>query len=227
MGEMFVDFLTGPNVALARFDFLYLAGNHHHENASLAIDRLQPGRTVVVPNRQWADVLAQEWAGPVIPLQREAFVAGSFDTEKLTCFANDIPDGFELCDVDLAHVAKFAEELEPELVSYFDSHQDFIDRGAGVGIVHNGAFVSGASVAAVGNGKAEFEIHTAPAFRRRGFARAVGAALILSCLKKRLQPCWDAANHESSKLAVQLGFVSSGQYHAYRLGDRHADVRAR
>ncbi|MBW4622041.1 MAG: GNAT family N-acetyltransferase [Cyanosarcina radialis HA8281-LM2] len=56
-------------------------------------------------------------------------------------------------------------------------------------------------------------------FRRRGLARAVAAAMVLYCLDRGLEPCWDAANEPSSALARQLGFRSMGKYEALNLPD--------
>ena len=58
------------------------------------------------------------------------------------------------------------------------SHEEFMTRGVGLGILHQGRFVAGASSAAVGGGRLEIEIQTHRQFRRRGLARAVAAALI-------------------------------------------------
>jgi predicted GNAT family acetyltransferase len=119
--------------------------------------------------------------------------------------------------VRLEEVAQFATDLDPALVHNFRSHEEFITRGVGLGILHQGTFVSGASSAAVGGGRLEIEIQTHRQFRRRGLARALSAALILYCLEHGLEPCWDAANESSSALAQQLGFHSTGKYEAYRL----------
>src|SRR5262249_52737178 len=119
--------------------------------------------------------------------------------------------------VCLAEVMQFATDLDPALVYNFRSHEEFMTRGVGLGILHQGMFVSGASSAAVGGGKVEIEIQTHRQFRRRGLARTVAAALILYCLERGLEPCWDAANRLSAALARQLGFHSTGTYEAYRL----------
>ncbi|NJM87328.1 MAG: GNAT family N-acetyltransferase [Hydrococcus sp. RU_2_2] len=73
------------------------------------------------------------------------------------------------------------------MVYNFRSHEDFINRGVALGILHQGRFVSGASTAAVGGGKVEIDIQTHDRFRRRGLARAVAAALILYCLDRGLR----------------------------------------
>jgi len=148
---------------------------------------------------------------------REAFQADKFDVDKLRQFCQALPSGFELRQVRLEEVPQFATDLAPALVYNFRSPEEFMSRGIGLGILHQGMFVSGASSAAVGGGRVEIEIQTHRQFRRRGLARAIAAALILYCLEHGLEPCWDAANEPSSALARQLGFHSTGKYEAYRL----------
>ena len=149
--------------------------------------------------------------------RREAFQVGQFDVDKLRAFCQALPSGFELRRVRLEEVTQFATDLAPALIYNFRSHEEFITRGVGIGILHQGKFVSGVSSAAVGGGKFEIEIQTQPQFRRRGLARAVAAALIVYCLEHGIEPCWDAANEPSSALARQLGFHPNGKYEAYRL----------
>jgi GNAT superfamily N-acetyltransferase len=148
---------------------------------------------------------------------REAFQAEQFDIDKLRRFCQALPSGFVLRQVRREEVTQFAMDLDPALVYNFRSHEEFITRGVGLGILHQGTFVCGASSAAVGGGKVEIELQTHRQFRRRGLARAVAAALILYCLEHGIEPCWDAANEPSAALARQLGFHSTGKYEAYRL----------
>ena len=64
-------------------------------------------------------------------------------------------------------------------------------------------------------GKAEIEVETSPYYRRCGLATVVSAALVLECLERGLEPCWDAANPASAGLARKLGLESVGCYNAY------------
>jgi len=217
MGRLFADAQEEPCVALAVLDFHFLVGDPLHANAPLLFKLLQPGNVVIAPTPAWQRLVAATYPNALTVYRREAFQAEQFDVDKLRGFSQTLPGGFELRQVRLEEVAQFATDLERALTYNFRTHQEFITRGVGMGILHQGRFVAGVSSAAVGGGKFEIEIQTHPQFRRRGLARAVAAALILYCLEHGIEACWDAANEPSAALARQLGFHSTGKYDAYRL----------
>jgi GNAT superfamily N-acetyltransferase len=217
MGKVLADSRQEPCVALAVLDFHFLAGDPLHEHASPLFKLLQPGNVLIAPTPAWQHLVAATYPGELAVYHREAFQAAKFEIDKLRRFCRTLPSGFELRQVRLEEVTQFITDLDPALVYNFRSHEEFITRGVGLGVRHQGRFVSGASSAAVGGGRLEIEIQTHREFRRRGLARAVAAALILHCLEHGIEPCWDAANEPSSALARQLGFRSTGKYEAYRL----------
>jgi GNAT superfamily N-acetyltransferase len=217
MGRVFADSQEEPRVALAVLDFHCLAGDPLHEHALLLFRQLQPGDVVIAPTPAWQHLVAATYPSKLAVYHREAFQAEQFDVDKLRRFCQALPSGFTLRQVRLEEVTQFATDLDPALIYNFRSHEEFITRGVGLGILHQGRFVSGASSAVVGGRRLEIEIQTHRQFRRRGLARAVAAALIVYCLEHGLEPCWDAANEPSSGLARQLGFYSTGKYEAYRL----------
>jgi RimJ/RimL family protein N-acetyltransferase len=217
MGRVLADAREEPSVARAVLDFHLLAGDPHHANATLLFESLKPGNTIVAPTPAWRQRVAATYPNALTVYRREAFQAEQFDTDRLRRFIHALPGGFELRQVRPEEVAQFATDLDRALIYNFRSPEEFITRGVGMGILHQGRFVSGASYAAVGGRKFEIEIQTQPQFRRRGLARAVAAALILYGLEHRMEACWDAANEPSSALARQLGFYPTGKYDAYRL----------
>src|SRR5215831_1800504 len=217
MGRVFADAQEEPSVALAVLDFHFLAGDPLHANAPLLFKLLRPGNVVIAHTRAWQHLVVATYPDALTVYRREAFQAEQFDVDQLRRFCQALPGGFELRQVRLEEVAQFATDLAPALIYNFRSHEEFITRGVGMGILHQGRFVSGVSSAAVGGGKFEIEIQTHLQFRRRGLARAVAAALILYCLEHGIEACWDAANEPSAALARQLGFRSTGKYESYRL----------
>jgi len=217
MGSVFADAREEPCVSLAVLDFHFLAGDPLHANAPLLFKLLQPGNVVIAPTPAWRHLITATYPNALTVYRREAFHAEQFDIDRLRRFCQALPVGFELRRVRPEEVAQFATDLGRSLIYNFRSHEEFITRGVGMGILHQGRFVSGVSSAAVGGGKFEIEIQTHPQFRRRGLARAVASALILYGLEHGIKPCWDAANEPSAALARQLGFHSTGKYEAYRL----------
>jgi GNAT superfamily N-acetyltransferase len=217
MGKVVADSDAAPQLALAVLDFHFLAGDPDHANAVLLVPLLQPGMVMITPTPAWQRWLAASYGGELALYHREAFQAGTFDRALLQRLAQSLPADFALSQIGLADVPQLVADLHAALVYNFPSHEAFITTSIGLRVLHQGRYVAAGTAAAIGGGKAEFEIQTHPQFRRRGLARAVGAALILMCLKRGLEPCWDAANAPSSALARQLGFRSTGTYDAFRL----------
>src|SRR5215469_430977 len=217
MGRVFADAQAEPCMALAVLDFHLLAGDPLHANAPLLFRQLQPGNVVTAPTPAWRQQVAATYQGALTVYHREAFQAEQFDLDRLRRFCQALPGGYELRQVRPEEVAQFATDQDRALIYNFRSHEEFITRGVGMGVLHQGRFVSGACSAAIGGGKFEIEIQTHRQFRRRGLARAVEAALIPYGLEHGMEACWDAANEPASALARQLGFHSTGKYEAYRL----------
>lgn len=217
MGKAFADSPSEPHVALGVLDFHFLAGDPLNENALPLIQFLKPGAIVITPTSDWQCLLTNSCPGELGLYPREAFEVREFNVDELRQFCQDLPPAYELRPVRTGEVEKFGSDLAPALVSNFRSPNEFISRGIGFGLLHQQTFVAGASSGAISKEKLEIEVQTRPEFRRRGFATAVAAALILYCLDHGLEPCWDAANEASSGLARKLGFRSSGKYDAYVL----------
>jgi RimJ/RimL family protein N-acetyltransferase len=217
MGVAIADSDDEPAVALAIIDFYLLAGDPGHAAADHLLRRLRPGAVVVAPSPGWQRLMEATYPGPVVPYPREAFEPADLNREQLRRLRDALPDEFVLQRIGLADVPRFAADLDAALVYNFESLEEFIARGVGFGIVHDGIFVAGASSAAIGGGRLEIEVQTRPDFRRRGLAAAAAAALILYALEHDIEPCWDAANEPSAGLARKLGYRSTGAYAAHVL----------
>ncbi len=223
IGRVFADSQENPNVALAILNLQFLAGDPFHKCAPLLFDLLHTKEWLITPTPDWEQVVSTSYSGKLEVYQWEAFQAEEFDINKLGRFISELPDGFELRKVSLEDVKQFIE-LSPAFIGSYASPEEFIAKGIGMGIFHEGRFISGTSSSPLTGGKLEFEIQTHIHFRRRGFARIVAAALILYCLENGIEPCWDAANESSSALARQLGFCSTGKYNAFWLPQLDAQI---
>src|SRR5215510_16297056 len=153
MGRVFADAQAEPQVALAVLDFHLLAGDPLHANVPLLFKQLRPGNVVIAPTPAWRQLVAATYPDAMAVYRREAFQVEQFNIDKLRRFCQAVPGGFELRQVRLEELPQFATDLDRALIYNFRSHEEFITRAVGMGILHQGRFVSGAAAAAVGGGK--------------------------------------------------------------------------
>jgi len=232
MGTVFADGAGQPTMALIELDFYLLGGDAPVGNAGRALRYLVGGnarvvdaeRTLreielpasIIAGSSWEPLLRCVWGDALLTRTRVAFSPGDWDRRRLRAFGDALPDGMAVRRIGSRDARGF-EELAESLVYNFDSLDDFVKRGVGFGIEHEGRFISGCSSFAISSHSLEFEIQTHPDYRRRGFATATAAALIEYCLDQGLEPCWDAHNSMSAALATRLGFVDPTPYTAYEL----------
>lgn len=206
--------------------FAWLAGEHDDPRAVELIRLLNPGITVIPPDRGWRDLVTEHVSYEVSPTRREAFEDAPFDLGKLLHFTARLPKPFAVRRIEPTDVESWARDVSPFLTSGYCGADDFARRGLGFGVAQEEEgkprrWVAGVSAAAPpADGKVEFEVQTHPDFRRRGFATAASAAMILYCRESKLEPCWDAANEESSALARSLGFMSICYYLAFHIDEK-------
>jgi GNAT superfamily N-acetyltransferase len=216
LGEAWADDPKQPQVAALNLDFFLLAGDPASPAAAVALSSLKPGDHVAVRDA-WEGLLF-DTVDTLQPYDRFGFSSPEhWDRGQLASMCDSLPNGFHLKQVDEDSVGEF-EALADSLVYNFESPQDFLARGVGFGIWHDGRCIAGCSSYAISSRSIEFEIQTHPDYRRRGLALVTGSRMIEHCLDNGLEPCWDAAHEGSADLAEKLGFVDRRPYTAYRVG---------
>ena len=216
MGTVRADDATRPAVAVLELEFYLLAGDPLAASAEDVVRGLSPPWSAVTSSEEWEPLLRRIWGAALQTRTRVAFRPGNWDRLRLRRFREALPDGFTLKRVTAGDAVRFAE-LEDSLVYNFPSLDEFVAKGVGFGVEHEGRYVSGCSSFALGSRSLEFEIDTHPDFRGRGLAAACAAAMIEYCLERGLEPCWDAHNDISAALAAKLGFVEPAPYTAYEV----------
>ena len=165
----------------------------------------------------WAEAIAAHLGEAVQPVTHYATRKDTvFDRKRLETFARSLPNPYTIRKIgrnlyDLCSHIPWSRDL----VSQYPTWEAYQAQGLGFAVLRNGAPVAGASSYASFDGGIEIEIDTCPAERRRGLARACGAALILECLDRGLYPSWDAHDKVSLALAEQLGYQSAGPYRTF------------
>ena len=146
----------------------------------------------------------------------------NFDNNILQGYIDSITEGFNLVrfDENIYHQA-MGEEWSKEFCETFSSADDYLTRGFGFAALKNGKLVSGASTTTVYDGRIEIQVATEEKYRRQGLAIPCAAALIQECVKRRIRPCWDAANLVSKKMALSLGYEYKGEYTTIHMKKTH------
>lgn len=220
MGEIYADEIHSPRTAAAVLgDFIFLAGDPSDEFA-----RFQPcekeGLLLVPQNRAWEEKIEKCRRDKVKKFTRYAVKKeeGVWDEAYLKEITERLPAGYELRLIEEElYNACLKEEWSRDLTAQFDTYERYKKWGVGVAVLCGGELVSGASSYSRYRDGIEIEIDTKEEHRRRGLARACGAALILECLKRGLYPSWDAHTQQSLHLAETLGYHRGEPYTAYLL----------
>lgn len=217
MGAAFVDDEARPTAALIELgDFGFFAGR---PNEALVKRASAP---ILVPRSgDWEHLIEEVWGCGAQRILRYATKKEpeAFDRARLTAFTGALPPDFTLGLFDRAMYDMAAGEAwSADLCGQFASWEDYAARGLGVGVLHKGTLVAGASSYSVYRDGIEIEIDTKTEFRRRGLAAACGARLILECLNRGLYPSWDAHDLRSLTLAEKLGYHMDRPYAAFLVG---------
>lgn len=214
---------AGQQAACAQIltaDFCFFAGQPSPELAAHRPPQAGEFAILVPQNEAWARCIEAAWAGRAQRRTRYAFYKESagFDPAALAAMAVP-PAPYGLKPIEQAEYEQImaSDWGAADLCGQFADYADYQRRGIGRAILLNGRVVAGASSYTVYKGGIEIEIDTHPAHRRRGLARACGAALILACLEQGLYPSWDAHNPASAALAQSLGYRFEKEYPVYEV----------
>ena len=216
MGRVIVEDTCAPvSAQIVIGDFCFFAGVPSESLVAKA------GADELVPqNNAWCEVIERVWGERVSKRLRYAIKKepDAFCCETLQYYADSLPPEYELklFDEDI-YARSFTEKWSHDFCSCFQDCADFLRRGFGVAVLHEGALVSGASTYIIYNGGIEVEIDTKPEYRERGLASACGARLILEALNRGLYPSWDAFDLRSVALAEKLGYHADHPYVIYMM----------
>jgi GNAT superfamily N-acetyltransferase len=219
MGRALADDQSSPHVfAVNVGPFRYLAGDGSDPAAGDLLSAV-PAHSILMPSPAAWIALAERAFGDRL----EGFPRSSYQTEHLSVAQLvGLVDASRWRDrvtpLDEGLVASLLGRDEGYFdIEGFDSPADFVERGIGFGVVDGESFVGAAWSSLVCSRGIEVSVVVDERHRRRGVATAVAGRLVLACLTQGIRPNWDAADSESCRLAEKLGFVRSGQYHAYYL----------
>lgn len=219
-GTAITDSLEAPNVArLDSGSFTILAGDPTHPNA-MELIKSKPIEITTPTSAEWANLLRKIYGPSIIELEFTECYSKTVKIKHLEDFITMIPSDYHIEPIDRLLAEKIASELDNNyFLEHFDSVNDFIIRGIGYCILHNGQVVSAATSTAACQHAIDIEIKTAADYQRTGLGTIIGATLVKGCLEKDIDPKWLAANERSRRLAEKLGYTKGETYTTFMIGD--------
>ncbi len=223
LGNAYVKSLDKPKAALiVSGEYSFFGGEPSSDEAEYLVQNL----FAVNPSESTVGIFSEskpDWEKLLLSIPRNSPVAVSrfgivqmdyaFDETVLEGYISAVPKEFELSQFNEdIYCQAMREDWSKEFCEIFSSSEDYLTRGIGFAALNNGKLVSGASSQTVYDGGIEIQIATDKNYTGRGLATACAAALIKECSKRKIRPCWDAANLTSKKIALKLGYEYKGEY---------------
>jgi RimJ/RimL family protein N-acetyltransferase len=228
-GEVYLDDLAAPRIALARAKHRYhLGGDPSSEVGKAALRRLF-SETIYPQALPNGEVLFMLFYPPEWGAQIDDLLTGKdpllVNRQHYICRAGDplpplhLPEGFELRPVDGALMAQQSlenlDDLQEEMCSERISVQEFLEESFGVCAVQ-GNVIAGWCLSEYNTAqRCEIGIETRPAFRQRGLATALTGAFTAEGFRRGLREIgWDCftRNVPSAATARKAGFRLASDY---------------
>ena len=223
MGNAYVETLDNPRAALiVSGEYSFFAGDPNSTDAINLVGNLfdaNRGETTIAifddDNPEWKNRLLSVPENNPVVVPRFGIVQKDydFDDNLLQKYIDALPEGFDLVRFDEnIYNQAMQEEWSKEFCEVFSSAEDYLTRGFGFAVLKKGKLVSGASSMTVYDGGIEIQVATDETYKRQRLAMSCAAALVRECYKRKIRPCWDAANLISKKMALNLGYEYQGEY---------------
>jgi GNAT superfamily N-acetyltransferase len=220
MGQAYVDRLEDAQVFLLEVGpFAYLAGDPGVEAAADALRRLPPYTLLMPSTPGWVEAAELLFGARLRFMDRYRLSADRISPDSLNRILVDSRHRQAIRPIDLPLSTSAWGQDHFLDISIFDSAADFLERGVGFSLSNGDQLAGVAYSSLVCSRGIEISIYVEDAYRRQGIATALASRLLLWCLERGMEPHWDAANPESLKLSMKLGYRALDSYLAYYLVD--------
>lgn len=169
-------------------------------------------KIIISEDTKWQDFLHRQVG--LISFTRYSFKdKANFQVEFLNDLVTQLEEDYNLVPIDNRIYNCLSDEEWSQ-----DLQGDFALKGGfGFVILKNNEVIAGISSGLVYREAVEVEVATRPDKQGNGFAKKLGAAMILESLNRDMFPLWDAHNEASKKVAEFLGYELVEPYEAFEL----------
>lgn len=218
MGQVFVDNLENPEIAMVLLGrFCFIDGNPNSQKSRQDLLNIDSYYKTIIANENWYEVIEDIYKDRYEIDKRYSIKKDTkFDKENLEELSLNIRDEYKIEKIDDINY-KIIKETN-SFACNITMSDNFEKCGIGfcaknkkdeivAVIVSNGIYDDGL----------EINIKIEENDRHKGLGTALGANMILECLKQNKYPSWDAANSDSVGLAEKLGYEVDSEYRIYKI----------
>jgi GNAT superfamily N-acetyltransferase len=218
-GKVYVENPENPKVALISYTSFYvLTGNSKSEVARDLLSHIPHHKIILIPNDDWVDLLREYWGIRLVEKKndRTKFSSSELDLRQIKMFKEKLPEGFTIEHINPKNAQIFDKTMKETFFFLFGSIEVFLEKGFGFCIKKGNEIIGAAATGnPLYNNTFEIQVYIQKKYRRRGLATVICAYLIEYSLENGIEPCWDAENKNSAKLALKLGYTDPEPYSYY------------
>lgn len=210
---------------MARLDlgcYTIVGGDPNARGAEELIARVPPPMEFVYPDERWRRRILEIHGTLVRDRPMDSFSGAELDAVHLREMAAGLPRDYTLEALDTTTVWQIDGDLEPHGLQTYPSPEALVGEGMAWGAFTRAPASRLACVAssyALSSRSVEVAISTRAEHRGRGLASTVVARFCCAALERGLEPCWNASNPVSKRLARRLGFRLAGECEILFLGN--------
>lgn len=217
-GTIYVNSLENPTIGRIDTGAFTIFGGNPESPECIEFIRVAPIYYTTPENNLWAIQLKKEYGGRIKELPFVEYSPDTINLDDIRRIIKSLGNDFELNRINTETANRVIQEIRNEyFLENFSSPADFYKRGIGFCIKHNNRIVSAATSMAASDNAIDVEIETIEEYRNMGLDTIVGAKLVEYCLMNDIIPKWLAANMDSERLAVRLGYSKGRKYVTYQI----------
>jgi len=216
-GSILVNRDGDPDYALIRGAnrYFYLASSCTAlpDEAVAVLDVRRPGFTICVEPIEWAIPL-QQAIGNKAQILKVLSHRLSGDQRWSGAGGVAVPANCALRKIDSEFFDRIAADFTQVMAVLWMKKEEFLTNGIGYCLLESDRIASICFTGFIGGGACDITVMTDPAFRQRGYARLVSAALVEEACRRKLSPQWHTTTDNAASLAIAaaLGFRCIGEY---------------
>lgn len=215
--ELWVDTEDNPNILKYSIPYFHIfAGSSVNEGIEEIFTTVPERHQFIFPNQSWERVAKEYWGKKLHSYTRHKFNPKNIDLESIQTLAKKkLQNNFKISEIDIETVCYIDKKISNYFSLYYDGPKVFMAKGVGYCIKDGNELASFATTFLPFRKNLEIQVITLEKYRRKGLALIACAKLIEYCLVNSITPCWDAANENSAKLALKLGYTDPISYQCY------------